>query len=72
MKKLRLDAETLMVQTFETAAKSGTGKGTIRGHHHVSHHSICVTQEGLTCEGYTCLGCAYSLDPCPETERTCP
>lgn len=73
MKKLRLDADALVVQTFETAAKSSTGMGTVHGHHHNSNHSLCFTQGGTTCEpAYTCPECAWSLDPCPETERTCP
>jgi hypothetical protein len=73
MKKLRLEADALVVQTFDTAAKSSTAMGTVRGHGVSNRFPFCFTQEGATCEpGYTCPECAYSLDPCPETESTCP
>jgi hypothetical protein len=71
MRKLRLDVESLTVQTFDTVAKPGDGKGTVQGH--VSNQfTFCFTQQGTTCEpAYTCPECAVSLDPCPETE-ICP
>jgi hypothetical protein len=73
MKKLRLDADALMVQTFDTVATSSTEMGTVLGHGNTNRFPFCFTQQGTTCEpGYTCPECAWSLDPCPETERTCP
>ena len=72
MKKLRLDVDALLVQTFDTAAKAGKGKGTVRGHDPSNHFTLCFTQQGTTCEpAYTCPECAYTLGPCAETE-TCP
>ncbi len=69
MKKLRLDVETLAVQTFDTVTKAGKGKGTVRGHDPSNQFTFCFTQQGTTCEpAYTCPECAWTLDPCPDSD----
>jgi hypothetical protein len=70
MKKLRLDADALVVQTFHPVAKAREGTGTVRGHDESNQFTFCFTREGTTCEpAYTCPECAWTVDPgCPETE----
>jgi hypothetical protein len=70
MKKLRLNPDALLVQTFDPAAKAQAGKGTVRGHDESNQFTFCFTRQGNTCEpAYTCPECAYTVDPrCPETE----
>jgi hypothetical protein len=72
MRKLRLDIESLTVQTFDTVSSATTGRGTVRGHDWSNQFTFCFTEQASTCEpAYTCPECAFTLAQCPETE-ICP
>jgi hypothetical protein len=72
MKKLRLDVDALVVQTFDTVGKAAEGKGTVRGHDWSNQFTFCFTEQASTCEpAYTCPECAWSVGECPDTEA-CP
>lgn len=67
MKKLKLDADELRVQTFETV-EADHGRGTVYGHYTVETQDpcgTCISQGGGYCDtadGYTCA-CGPTVDP---------
>ncbi len=68
MKKIRLDADALRVESFRTAKEDVAARGTVRGHTGVdcgSAWSMCVTG----CGEYTCLNYG-SCDPYMECLHT--
>ncbi len=74
MKKLKLDLNTLRVESFETLTEPGQ-RGTMAGFASVQ---ACVSQGDPNCNtGVSCAGtceetCAKSCDTClPTCEKTC-
>ena len=72
MKKLRLDVEALWCRRSIPSPGRGRGRVPSGATTRSNQFTFCFTQQGTTCEpAYTCPECAYTLDPCPETEA-CP
>ena len=69
MKKLRLDAEELRVESFAAEAERALDeRGTVHARQLRTPRFPCFTAGGTTCEpAYTCPECAYTLDPCETT-----
>lgn len=64
MRKIRLEVEELIVESFDTAGRRGRDAGTVRGHDdsfwecNVSDGSYCAT-------------CGYGGQMCPQDTMTC-
>ena len=79
MRKLKLDIETLNVQSFETTEAGKSAQGTVLGHaptqgHNVEcgsafdacHTGLCIpTQQGQGCHTYDPEQCPSAVDACP-------
>ena len=61
MKKLRLDLDTLAVNTFETAKAPEKSRGTVRGH----FTTACTDQ--FACTWPNCGGGSMAIDSCGAT-----
>jgi len=61
MRKIRLDVEELVVESFDTADAKGKA-GTVRGHA-ISQFVACVASEFSDC--------ATCLEGCPQDTMTC-
>lgn len=62
MNKLKLDIETLSVQSFTPAAGNAARGGTVHAHNHTKGHDTCY----FSCQ----LGCTYQescYNPCATT-----
>jgi hypothetical protein len=61
MRKMKLDVETLAVDSFRTAAANAEARGTVRAHVTMGSSCLnsCYTCRGLTCEytGSPCVAC---------------
>jgi hypothetical protein len=74
MKKLRLDVDALVVETFDTAHRAARG-GTVRANEQVACPQCCCcpcccTCDATcanTCDDATCLSCEYTC----QNEYTC-
>jgi hypothetical protein len=62
MKKLRLDIESLDVQSF-VAADTPEPRGTVRGHLPETHPIVCPETENFWCTNVTT--CTRYIDFCP-------
>ncbi|HEU4455322.1 MAG TPA: hypothetical protein VFR81_19815 [Longimicrobium sp.] len=63
MRKLRLDPETLDVQSFDTAPDEARGRGTVEAHQPTNPNAnTCDPLEG-TCFGFTCFRTCICTGP---------
>lgn len=82
MRKLKLDVEALMVESFQTE-KAGAELGTVFGNNKISAHGNCASHAsclhpcgpppsvGLSCAQQSCGGSCFITD-CPSEVQVCP
>lgn len=67
MRKLKLQVESLAVESFEPASRGAPERGTVRGHGHTQDPCVSTRENWETCQ----VSCMYACFPSEEPSCWC-
>ncbi|HEU0055251.1 MAG TPA: hypothetical protein VFQ39_18820 [Longimicrobium sp.] len=67
MRKLRLDVETLAIESFPTTREESGRRGTVRGAANTNPYTLVIADTGVTCTNWP----SYGMNLCDPTHTGC-